>query len=384
MNFTLPEELRMLQEQLRRFVDKEIIPIEKDAYSGPDMVPHIRKSLSQKTKEMGLWLYGVPEEYGGHGLGMLGKVVVWEQMGRTIGLPTRKSQIFGPEISPTLYHLSPEQKEVYLYPIIRGEKSDCFAQTEPNAGGDPAGMKTTAVKCQDGYLINGAKHFITSADTADFAQVMTITDSKKGSHGGITAFLVDMDSPGVSIGRKEKTMMDDEPCDVHFDNVFVPEWKRMGAEGDGFKVAQVWINQGRIRHGARALGVMERCIEMGVSYAKQRSTFGKPLAERQAIQWMLVDSYIELQALRLLVYQAAYKYDAGEDIRYEAYIVKMRGDRLSFECADKCMQIHGGAGLTTALPIEKFWRDQRSMMITEGPEEILKAALAKRIFDIYK
>ena len=122
---------------------------------------------------------------------------------------------------------------------------------------------------------------------------------------------------------------------------------------------------------------------MGVLYAKQRVTFGRPLADRQAIQWMLVDSYIELQALRLLVYQAAHKYDSGEDVRYEAYIVKMKGDRLSFECADKCMQIHGGSGLTTSLPIEKFWRDQRSMMITEGPEEILKAALAKRIFDIY-
>jgi acyl-CoA dehydrogenase len=309
--------------------------------------------------------------------------VVWEQMGRTIALPTRKWQIFGPEVSPTLYQLDERQRQHYLLPVIQGEKTDCFAQTEADAGGDPARMRATAVRDGDEYVINGTKRFITSADTANFAQVMAKTDSRRGSHGGISAFLVDMHSPGVSVVRKERTMMDDAPCDIAFDDVRVPAWKRIGAEGDGFKIGQTWINQGRVRHGARALGVMERCIELGARYAKQRVTFGKPLSERQAIQWMLVDSYIELQSLRLMVYRTAWKHDRGEDIRYDAYMIKIRGDRLSFECADRCMQIHGGAGLTLDLPIEKFWRDQRSMMITEGPEEVLKTALARRIFDLY-
>ena len=383
MDFELPEELRMLQAQLRRFVDKEIIPIEREAYEGPDMKPEVRARLSEMTKKMGLWHYGTPVEYGGQGLGMLARVVVWEQMGRTIALPTRRTQIFGAEPSYTLFLLDERQKQEYLLPVIRGEKKHCFAQTEPDAGGDPASIRTTAVRDGDDYVINGYKRFITAAKSADFAQVIAVTDRKKGARGGISAFLVDMNTPGLTIVRAQKTMMDDEPYEVAFDNVRVPAWKRIGAEGDGFKFGQTWITAGRIRHGARALGVMERCLEMGASYAKQRVTFGRPLADRQAIQWMLVDSYVALQGLRLMVYQTAWKWDRGEDVRYDAYMVKMRGDRLSFECADHCMQIHGGVGLTRELPIEKFWRDQRSMMTTEGPEEILKTALARRLFELY-
>lgn len=383
MDFELPEEMKMLQETLRRFVNKELIPIECSAQEGPDLKPVLREQLSAMTKEMGLWHFATPVEYGGQGLGMLARAVVWEQMGRTIALPTRKWQVFGPEPSPTLYLLDEKQKSEYLLPVIEGEKTDCFAQTEPDAGGDPAAMRTTAVRDGDDYIINGAKRFITSGDTASFAQLIAKTGARENSHRNISAFLVDMDTPGVTVVRKELTMMDDEPCDILFDNVRVPAWKRIGAEGDGFKVGQVWINHGRIRHGARSLGVMERCIELAAKYARQRVTFGKPLAERQAIQWMLVDSYMALQALRLMVYRAAYKYDCGEDVRYDAYIIKMQGDRQSWECADKCLQIHGGAGLTKDLPIEKFWRDQRSMMITEGPEEILKGALARRVFELY-
>jgi acyl-CoA dehydrogenase len=174
-------------------------------------------------------------------------------------------------------------------------------------------------------------------------------------------------------------MMDDRPWEVAFEDVKVPVENRIGAEGEGFKHGQRWINVGRVRHGARAIGVIERCLEMGSAYAKQRVTFGRPLADRQAIQWMLVDSYIDLHQLRLLVYQAAWKYERGEDIRVEAYITKIVGDSKSFLAADHCMAIHGGMGLVTDLPIEKFWRDQRSMMITEGPIEILKMALARQV-----
>ncbi len=383
MNFELPEELQMLKRTLCRFVDKEIIPIERDAYEGPEMKPEVRARLEAKTREMGLWLLAVPKEHGGQGLGLLGMAVVWEEMGRTIALPTRQPQIFGPEVSPILYFLDDQQKEEYLYPVIRGEKKACFAQTEPDAGGDPGAMRTTAVRREDHYVINGFKRFITGAATADFAQVMAATDRAKGSHGGITAFLVDMDTPGVKIVRAQKTMMDDEPYEVAFENVGVPAWKRIGKEGEGFKFAQHWINVGRIRHGARALGVMERCLEMGARYAKQRMTFGQLLAERQAVQWMLVDSWVELQTLRLLVYRTAWKFDHGQDVRHDAYVVKMVGDRQSFLCADRCLQIHGGTGLTTDLPIEKFWRDQRSMMITEGPEEILRMALARHVLQQY-
>ena len=147
--------------------------------------------------------------------------------------------------------------------------------------------------------------------------------------------------------------------------------------------AQHWLNVGRIRHGARSIGVIERCLELGTQYAKQRVTFGKPLAERQAVQWMLAESFMELHQLRLMVYDAAWKYDQGRDIRTEAYMAKIFGDTQSFHAADRCMEIHGGMGLATDLPIEKFWRDQRSMMITEGPIEILKMALARHVLRTY-
>lgn len=382
MDFEIPQDLRLMKEQLRRFVDKEIIPIERDAYEGPNLKSEVRARLEAMAKEMGYWHISTPIEYGGLGLGLLARVVIWEEMGRTIALPARKAQIFGPEVSPILYHLNEEQKKEYLYPVIAGEKECCFALTEPDAGGDPARIRTTAVRCDDHYVINGYKRFITNAEASHFAQLIATTDRAKGNRG-MTAFLVDMNTPGVNIVRKQEMMMDDAPCEISFEDVHVPVSNRIGAEGEGFKFAQDWINVGRIRHGARGIGVIERCLELGVNYAKQRVTFGKPLSERQAVQWMIADSYLDQQQLRLLTYRAAWKYDRGDDIRYDAYMAKILGDRRSFEAADRCMQIHGGSGFTRELPIEKFWRDQRSMMVTEGPEEILRVALARHVFDQY-
>jgi acyl-CoA dehydrogenase len=382
MDFELPTELRMVKEQLRRFVDKEVIPIEREAYDGPSLRPEIKKHLEAKTKEMGFWHIGTPVEYGGLGLGLLARTVIWEEMGRSIAFPARKALIFGPEVSPLLFHLGDEQKKKYLFPVIAGEKQTCFALTEPDAGSDPSAIRSTAVREGDCYVVNGYKRFITNAQDSAFVQLMVSTDRSKGGKG-ITALLVDMDSPGVSIARVQKTIMDDEPCELAFDNVKVPVANRVGEEGEGFALAQDWLTVGRIRHGARALGVMERCIEMSVAYAKQRVTFGQPLAARQAIQWMLVDSYTELHQLRLLVRHAAWKYDNGEDSRQEAYMAKFLGNRLSFQTADRAMQIHGGIAFTPDLPLEKFWRDQRSMMISDGPEEVLRGALARHILDRY-
>ena len=383
MDFQLPEELRILKDNVRKFVDRELIPIERDVCDGHRIKPDMRVMLEDKAQDLGLWLFDVPTEYGGQGLGLLAKAVVWAELGRTIALPSRAASIFGPPVSPILFHLNDAQKEAYLYPVIRGEKTSCFVQTEPDAGGDPGSMRTTAVRDGDAYIINGTKRFITNADTADFAQVFAATDREKGSRGGISAFLVDMDTPGIALLRQQETMMGDRPWEIAFDDVRVPVQQRIGEEGEGFKYAQGWINDGRLRHGARGIGVIERCLELGTSYAKQRVTFGQPLADRQAVQWMLGDMYTELHQLRLMVHQAAWKADQGEDFRYEAYMCKIFGDTKSFEAADRCMQIHGGLGLTTDLPIEKMWRDQRSFIITEGPTEILKMALARQVLREY-
>ena len=378
MDFELPEDLKLLGNQLRRFVDQEIIPIELDACDGPDLRPNVRAVLEEKTRELGYWHMFTPTEYGGMGMGLLARVVVWEQMGRTIALPTRKPQIFGPEASPLLYHLNEEQKKEYLIPVIEGKKRTCFGLTEPNAGSDPSGIISKATRRGDSYVIDGYKRYISNAENADFIQLLVkVVGAEQGK--AFTLFLVDMKSPGVKIVRAEKTMMDDTPCEIAFDNVMVPASNRVGDEGDGFKYAQDWINVGRLKHGARALGVIDRCLTLSTRYAKQRHTFGKPLSERQSIQWMLVDSYMAYRQLKLSVYSAALRYDRGEDIRNDAYLVKIVGDKAAFEAADRCMQIHGGIAFTKDLPIEKFWRDQRSMMITEGPEEVLRVALAKHV-----
>ena len=383
LNFELPEEIRMLKDAVRKFVDRELIPIERTARENNKLKPDVRAYLTAKARELGLAGYDVPKEYGGVGMGLVARVAVWAELGRTIALPSRGGDIFGPNVSPILYHLNDGQKQKYLLPTIRGEMNWCLAQTEPDAGGDPGGMRTTAVRRGDHYIINGTKRFITGADEADFAQVIAATDRSKGSHGGISAFIVDMKSPGVRLLRAQELVVDDRPWEISFENVEVPVGNRIGEEGDGFRHAQHWLNVGRIRHGARSIGVIERCLELGTAYAKQRQTFGKPLSDRQAVQWMLVDSFMEMHQLQLMVYDAAWKYDQGRDIRAEAYMAKIFGDTQSFRTADRCMEIHGGIGLATDLPIEKFWRDQRSMMITEGPIEILKMALARHVLRSY-
>ena len=383
MDFNLPEELQMLKDTVRKFVDKELIPIEMHTIENMELKPDIRERLEKKTKEMGLWMFDVPEEYGGCGLGSLAQVLVWEELSRTVALPSRGQGIFGPEVRPILYALNPEQKKRFMDPVLRGEKKLCFMQTEPDAGSDPASMKTRAVRHGDHYIINGTKRFITGAGEADIGQLMAVTDPAKGAHGGISCFMVDMKTPGLTLVTRYKTMMGEEPWHITFDDMKVPAENIVGKEGEGFKLAQKWLGIGRLKHGARALGVAERCIEMGASYSKQRITFGKPLSERQGITFKLADSYVELHAARLMVYQAAWKNDQKQDIRNEAYMAKLFADEMSFRVVDRVLQIHGGIGLTLDLPLAKWFVDQRSRMITEGASEVMRMVIAREVLKKY-
>ncbi len=383
MDFQLPEELRLLKDQVRKFVDTEMIPVERESCEGQELKPEFRKKFEDGVKRLGLWKMDIPEEFGGGGFGVLASVIVWSEMARTIALPSRGSGILGPNVRAILYSLEGEMREKYLMPVLRGEKRACFAQTEPDAGSDPGGMRTTAVRDGDHYVINGTKRFISGAGKADFMQLMAATDRSKGSRGGISCFLVDMNTPGVKLGARYNTMMGDQPWEIILDNVRVPATQMVGEEGGGFRLGQKWLGVGRVHHGARAIGVAERCLEMAVSYAKQRSTFGRPLAERQGIQWMLADMFIELEAAKLFVYKAACQIDAGQDARNDAYLCKYYADEMAFKAADVCMQIHGGIALTTDLPIERFWRQQRSFRITEGASEVMKMVIARHVLKIY-
>lgn len=379
MDFELPDELRLLKETVRQFVDRELIPVEMSSMDGPVMKPEVRAELEAKAKKLGLWHLDVPAEYGGQGLNLLGMVVVWEQIARTIAMPPRGPSVFGPDVRPVLFTLNPAQKEKYLFPVLRGEKKTAFAQSEPDAGADPGSMRTVAVRRGDTYVINGYKRWITGAGNADFLQLVAATDRSKGSRGGLSMFLVDTGTPGVQIVRKTPTMMGDEPYEIALDNVVVPAGNMIGGEGDGMRAAQSWITAGRLYQACRGLGVAQRCIDLMVSYAKQRVTFGAPLADRQAVQFMIANSYTEHYMAQLLVYQLAARTDAGVAARQESYMAKIVGTELGFRVADRCMQIHGGMGLATELPISKMWRDARSFIITEGPVEVMRMVLARDI-----
>jgi acyl-CoA dehydrogenase len=384
MDFELSSDLLLLKETVRRFVDNELIPIEMHAMDGPDLKPEIRARLEAKAHELGLWLLEVPAELGGQDLSQLALTVINEELARTVALPARGPGIFGPEVRSILLALSDEQKKRYLHPVLRGEKSTAFAQTEPDAGADPGAMRTTAVRSGDHYVINGYKRFIAHAKGADFLQLVAATDRSKGSRGGLTGFLVDMDAPGVSIAGRTVHMMGDITYEIALDDVRVPVENRIGNEGDGMKAAQTWINANRINQAARGLGVAARCLEMITSYCKQRVTFGRALESRQAVQFAVADLYTKLQAGQLLTYRTAWKFDTGKLQRHDTFMIKVFCTELGFEATDRCMQFHGGLGTATEMPIERMWRQSRSFMITGGPVEIMRASLAREVFNLYQ
>jgi acyl-CoA dehydrogenase len=379
----LPDELKMLRDMVRRFVTEELIPLEGKSLDGATLKPDIEAKLIVRCKELGLWQIDVPEEFGGQGLGQLGRAIVWSEIGRTVALPPRSVRIFGPEIRAPLYALEGEMRERYFLPAIRGERESCFGQTEPDAGSDPGAMRTTAVRDGDHYLVNGVKRFISGADKADFIILMAATDRAKGSHGGISCFVFDMDTPGVRLTTRYQTLTGETPWEIVFENVRIHERHLVGKEGGGFSLGQKWLGAGRIKQGARALGATRRCLELASSYAKQRTTFGQPLSNRQSIQWRLVDTYVALEAATLLVHHAAARIDRGEDDRNDAYLVKLFCTEMAWQAADMCLQVHGGIGLTTDLPVERLWRDQRSHMITEGTPEIMRMALSRHVLNTF-
>jgi acyl-CoA dehydrogenase len=383
VNVALAPEILAIKARARALVDEHLIPHELELSRNHKLPPAKKAELEQLARDAGLSLLDVPKEFGGQELGLTARVAVWEEFGRTSALPTRGPTILGPEVSPILYKLTGALRDEVLLPVIRGEKRTSFAQTEPGAGSDPGGMQTSAVRDGDEYVINGRKIYIGFVDVADYIQLFAVTDPAKGSHGGISGFIVPVTAPGLRIVRQIETMMRDRPFELAFENVRVPVANRIGEEGQGFAFGQSWLTEGRIRHGARAIGVIERCLELAVARMTSRSTFGAPLASRQTLQWMLVDMQLQLNQLRLMVYTTAAAYDRGEDVRFDAYQCKYFGDESSFAAADRCMQVFGGLGLTTDTPIEAFWRDQRSMIITEGPTEVLKMALARDILKKY-
>lgn len=376
IDFSLSEEQRAIQSWVRTFVERELMPLENEALrrereGHPPGLTHEEKArLRALARRSDFWGVGTPEEYGGMGLDAVTEALIETELGRTF--LTFK---FGGEADNILFHANEEQKRAYLLPTIEGERRSCFAITEPGAGSDAKAIRTRAVRDGDEWVINGEKTFITGGEEADFALVFAVTDPERGADGGVTCFLVDRDMGWTS--EPIDTMGERRPASLVFQDVRVPHENILGDEGKGFALAMKWIGRGRYLLPARALGGCERLLDMGIEYAKTRETFGAPIADRQAIQWMIADSQTEIEALRLLVLHAAWQVSQGVDSRHAQSIAKLFGGVKANEIVDRVMQIHGGMGYTRELPVERFYRDLRLLRIFEGTDEIQRRTIAR-------
>jgi len=380
VDFGLTQEQKLILETVRDFARTELMPLEEEMRKAElegwgDKFPdeETTKRLRLKAKELGLWGLDTPEEYGGLNLGTVMMALISVEVSHSL-VPFR----FGGSADNILFAGNEEQKKEYLIPTINGDRKSCFAITEPTAGSDATNIRMSAIRDPSGdWILNGEKIFITGGNEADFVIVFAVTDKDKGYRGGITAFLVDRAMGWTS--RFVPTMGSWGPARLLFENVRVPNRNVLGDVGWGFRQAMQWIGAGRVLIPARAVGQAERLLEIGLDYARQRVAFGHPIADYQAIQWMLADSAVEIQSTKWLTFHAAWKQDQKLDNRQEASMAKLHGAQMVNRVADRVLQIHGGMGYTKELPIERLYREVRLYRIYEGTDEIQKRSIAKNL-----
>ncbi|WP_033289737.1 acyl-CoA dehydrogenase family protein [Amycolatopsis jejuensis] len=377
MDFEIPGELALFVDGVRQFRERELMPLEPDFLRAGRFTSEQRSTLENRARQQGFWALDVPADHGGQGLGTLGTCLVAEELYKHPAMFE-----FGGSPEPVLYEGTPEQKERYLYPIIKEEKRCCYAFTEPSGGSDVAAMRTTAVREGDNWVINGTKTFISHAERADFVILFATTDRTLGARG-VTCFLVDTGTPGFTLSRPIPTMGDDwEPYELTFDHCVVPDANRLGPTGGGWALANDQLTHGRLKIAAYQLGIAQRCVEIAVDWARNRVTWGRPIASRQAIQWMLADSVTELEAARWLVYHAAWLADEGHPIKTEAFKAKLYATEMAQRVTDRCLQILGGMGYSKELPIQSFYRQVRVWRIGHGTAEIHRWMIARDLLGI--
>ncbi|MBS1675899.1 MAG: acyl-CoA dehydrogenase family protein [Actinobacteria bacterium] len=383
MSFAPSAEVLDLAERTRAFVEDELNPIEQKFLLEGRLDFTERAKLEVKARDRGLWALEAPTEYGGCGYGQVALAFAAEELYKSpIMFGPLPGDIFGGSPEPALYLCTDKQKEKYFHPIISGEKHSAYAFTEPETGSDVAGITTTATKTEDGWVINGTKKFIGWIEYADFLMVFASTKPDAGARG-VSCFLVDVDAPGFEKVRQLPTMGDQwAPWELRFADCHVPEENLLGQLHGGFKVADEQLTHGRLKIAALQLGLAQRSIDIATKYAKDRETWGKPIASRQAIQFMLADSEVEVQAARLLVHKAAWMADANEPMRTEAFTAKLYAAEMAQRVTDRCLQILGGSGYLRESPVQSLYRQARVWRIGHGTSEIHRWMIARSMLGL--
>ncbi len=382
MNFDFSDEETMIIDLVEKFVENELMPLEKmvmarEAAGGEHSLTDEEEApLRAKCKELGLWALDAPEEMGGAGLSTPVMLAIEEKLKGTV-----TPFIFPPD-SPNLHMLaavaSPEQRYKYMEPYAQGEMRSCIAISEPGAGGDPAQMKTRAVREGDEWVINGRKIWVSNVPSSDFIILMAVTEPAKGARGGITAFIVERDTPGFIIEREIPMLGGHRTYELVMDNLRLKDSQVLGGVGQGFAPMQKRLTVRRLEMGAMCVGMAERALKMMCEHTSQRETFGVMLSERQAIQWWIADAATKIHATRLMVMDAARKQDAGADVRTEASMIKVFATEMATEILDNAMQSFGAMGMTREMPFALMSQRVRLARIYEGPTEVHRMVIARR------
>ncbi len=381
MNLELSEEQQLLQNSVREFAEAEVKPLAKEN-DETGKFPH---GLFQKAAELGLTGVAIPEAEGGAGMDHISYAIVIEEISRVCASTGVILSVQNSLYCDPIHRFgTEEQKKKFLLPFARGEKIGCYALTEPQAGSNAAALATKAVRKADKYVINGTKAWITNGGAADAAIVYVNTQPEKGEKG-ISALVVEKGTPGFAVGKEEKKLgIHATACtELSFSDCEVPAGNRIGEEGEGYKVALSTLDGGRIGIAAQATGIAQGAFEAALSYAQQRQAFGHPIADFQAIQFMLADMATEIDAARLLLRSAAWKQDSGARFSMEAAIAKLFASEMSTRVAHKAIQIHGGYGYSSEYPVERAYRDARITEIYEGTSEIQRLVIAAWVLKNY-
>jgi alkylation response protein AidB-like acyl-CoA dehydrogenase len=383
MDFELSEEHRMLKELVAHFVADALMPLEPKVLEresrgeGAGLTEAERKPIDTKARELGLWGLDAPSEFGGSDLPVEAMVGVHEELGKTVTPYT-----FPPD-SPNLRMLmvaaNEEQRQTYLGPYARGETISAIGISEPGAGADPASMTTRAVRAGDQWVINGRKIWISRAQDADFTILMAVTDKAKGARGGISAFLVDKGTPGFNVLRRIAMIGGHVTYEIALEDCRVPAGKLLGKEGQGFAPMQVRLSTRRVQMACWCIGIAQRAVDMICEHARQRVTFGAPLADRQTIQWWVADAATQIHACRLMVYDAACRIDRGGDARSEVSMIKVFATEMAWDIVDKAMQTFGAMGMAKEIPLQLMASKVRLMRIYDGPSEVHRWVIARNL-----